>query len=464
MALDFWFDGQLRRYWLQFSRIFQGFQYQYGVDDNGKTIYRTVPVRLASKDRQINHIISNNSENFANTVPHMTCEMTGLALAPERRQTPNYVSAVSVWERQFDPYSKSYTGEPGKRYTVERYMPVPYNMTMQMALWTSNEMQKHQLLEQILTLFNPSIDIQTSDNPLDWTSLTYVELTGIEWTNRTMPIGSDDSIDISTLTFEVPIWLTPPAKVKRQTLIHQIITNIFQQEDGQSLDPNIIPDLNLRKGSSFSRDIITPGNLKIQVNSNILDDGSKQYEVNLVALANSKSNEILGNEINWQNVILTYGKYNEGISQLRLKMSDNLDDEESDIIGTFTFHPNKPDTLIWNVDPDSFPSNTLSPIDGVLDIKGKIPGVNMPSAQKGQRYLLISDLDPSSAWDNLEASINDIVEYDGTQWFKAFDSVNTREVHYLQNLRSGKQLKWTGQQWGLVAEGEFGPGYWRLYL
>ena len=40
-------------------------------------------------------------------------------------------------------------------------MPVPYNLTMQVDIWTSNSDQKFQLLEQILTLYNPSVDINS---------------------------------------------------------------------------------------------------------------------------------------------------------------------------------------------------------------------------------------------------------------------------------------------------------------
>ena len=111
-------------------------------------------------------------------------------------------------------------------YTVERHMPVPYDMNMQVDIWTSNENQKHQLLEQILVLFNPALDIQSSTNPADWTSVTYVELTDMTWSSRSVPVGTETDIDIASLVFTVPIWINPPSKVKRQVLIQRIIENI----------------------------------------------------------------------------------------------------------------------------------------------------------------------------------------------------------------------------------------------
>ena len=53
MALDYFYDNQLRRYLLQFVRIFAGFQYQAGNDSSGNPIFRTVPATLATMDRHL---------------------------------------------------------------------------------------------------------------------------------------------------------------------------------------------------------------------------------------------------------------------------------------------------------------------------------------------------------------------------------------------------------------------------
>ena len=105
---------------------------------------------------------------------------------------------------------------------IKRHQPVPYNLTMQVDIWSGNTDQKLQLLEQILILFNPSIQLQQNTNPLDWTSVFEVELTDMQWSNRSVPAGVDETIDVSTLTFTLPIWLSPPAKVKRQKIINTI--------------------------------------------------------------------------------------------------------------------------------------------------------------------------------------------------------------------------------------------------
>ena len=45
-------------------------------------------------------------------------------------------------------------------------LPVPYNLTMQLMSGLI-EIQKLQILEQILVLFNPSIQLQQTSNPLN---------------------------------------------------------------------------------------------------------------------------------------------------------------------------------------------------------------------------------------------------------------------------------------------------------
>ena len=121
-------------------------------------------------------------------------------------------------------------------YTVERLMPTPYTLTMQVDMWTSNTDQKLQLMEQILVLFNPAIELQANTNILDWTSLTVVELTDISWSARGVPQGIDSQIDVGSLTFTMPIWVSPPVKITQQKLIHQIAART------QNMDPNFNPE------------------------------------------------------------------------------------------------------------------------------------------------------------------------------------------------------------------------------
>jgi len=134
-----------------------------------------------------------------------------------KRVIPEEVKDFILNERKFDPLTNTYgVDQIGDTYIVERQNPVPYELTWQVDIWTTMQDHKFQLMEQIQTLFHPALDLQTSENPLDWTSLTTVELDSITWSSDNPPMGTDDKLDIGTLTFKVRIELSVPMKVKRQ--------------------------------------------------------------------------------------------------------------------------------------------------------------------------------------------------------------------------------------------------------
>ncbi|WP_162828321.1 hypothetical protein, partial [Escherichia coli] len=114
---------------------------------------------------------------------------------------------------------------------------------------------------------------------------------------------------------------------------------------------------------------------------------------------------------------------------------------------------------------ESLPSNSLDPIHGVIDPMQHIPGTNLPDAVAGQSYMLINDVGPNGQiWGNLSADINDIIQYNGNTWEVVFDSSITTDQHYVLNLKSTKQLKWTGEFWQMSVDGQYNPGFWRLFL
>jgi hypothetical protein len=100
------------------------------------------------------------------------------------------------------------------------------------------------LFEQISVLFNPALEIQSTDNYLDWGSLSVVYLDSQTWTNRSVPMGSStDTNDIMSLNFKMPIWINPPAKIKKLGVIQKIISSIHDV-DG-NLDNAILNETNL---------------------------------------------------------------------------------------------------------------------------------------------------------------------------------------------------------------------------
>lgn len=273
--MEYWYTAQLRNYRLQFIRAFSNIFYKTGKSVDGVEEIVRVPCRYGDTTRIADMVVRANSENKILTVPFLACTVTGLSMSPERRQDPMLVEKIQVDERAYDEDREKYLNTPGNRYTVERYMPVPYILNMEVSLWSNNTSVKEQILEQILTLYNPAIEFQTSNNPLDWTVLSYIEMQdSISWTSRTIPTGTENPIDVLTLSFKVPIWINPPAKVKRQQIIENIITTIISgSREDDAWDWTEYEFLN--------RKIVTPGDYSIRLRW----VGNNQYSVSLVSRA-----------------------------------------------------------------------------------------------------------------------------------------------------------------------------------
>ena len=225
--MEHFYDAQIKRYLTQFMRLMSSFAYK---DAKGKIVQ--IPVRYGDMNRQVAQIINKNSENIVQSAPFIACYIKNMEFARDRLQDPTFVSKVNLRERAYDEQGQEYLNMQGANYTVERLMPTPFNIEFATDIWTTNTDQKFQILEQLLVLFNPSMEIQTSNNYIDWTSLSTVELTNMIFTSRSVPQGLEQDIDVATLSFKSPIWLTTPAKVKKLGIITQIITNMFNDSPG----------------------------------------------------------------------------------------------------------------------------------------------------------------------------------------------------------------------------------------
>ena len=155
--MQHFYDGQVKRYITQVIRLMSNFSWA-----NSAGVTKQIPVMYGDMTRQVASIIKENSENKLISVPRMSVYITGLDIDRNRTSDSSFVSKVNIRERAFDVDGNEYLNMEGKNYTVERLMPTPYQMTLNVDIWTSNTDQKLQILEQILMLFNPSLEIQTT--------------------------------------------------------------------------------------------------------------------------------------------------------------------------------------------------------------------------------------------------------------------------------------------------------------
>ena len=443
--LDYWYDEQIKRYLIQIIRVFSNFQVRE-YTKNG-TSYNRVPARYGDSSRLVAHLLRNNSENIVNNAPQIAVSIQSIQPARDRTAEPFLVDTQQVAERNFDTENNSYTSEQGNLYTTQRYMPVPYNMTIQVDIWTTNTDTKLQLLEQIFVIFNPSIQLQSNDNPLDWTSVFEVELTDIAWSSRGIPAGVDETLDIATLTFSVPIWVSPPAKVKRQTIIQQIIADIHKVNNISGLGYDQAYADFFGNIPQEAEVVVTPGDYKVLVSG---------ATATLIAPNNTSAI--------WKDIIEMKGELSM-TSLLKLNISNDSDSDEFLVIGNVVANPLNNTSLIFNLDTDTLPSNTLADLTKIIDPTASSPGDGLEAEELGQRYLITESISASGypSW-NVDANENDIIQYDGSDWTVVFNSAAVTSSQYVTNDFTSKQFKWTGSSWISSYEGEYNPGYWRLVL
>jgi hypothetical protein len=460
---SFFFDGQLRRYLTQFARMFSGFQVEFGRNESGvagtgDTLYR-VPVRYGDASRQAQTIMQDNSASNMPSTPLMTFYITGLDFDRPRMQNPTYTDNKSVRQRHYDPATNTFETTQGNAFTIERYMPAPYKLSINLDIWTSNSNQKMQILEQILPLFNPSLEIQSTDNFLDWTSLSVVELVSSGWSSKSIPQGTSDPIDISTIKFALPIWLSLPAKVKKLGVVETIIASIY---DGSGDLVNAISNNDLLLGTRqyitpFGYQVVLIGNkLQILAQSAVVDNPN--YEL-------APPDPVVPNNLTWTPIVNMYGVLRPGISLIALTQEDG-----GQVYGTIAYDPTNDQFLLFTIISESIPPNTLPAVTAVINPQSSGPGYGLPAAVAGQRYLLTEPVGASPAWlgtfgQAVIANPNDIIEYDGTQWVVSFNSQDANSsTQFVTNMTTEIQYKWIGHAWVKSYQGLYPGGKWSIII
>jgi hypothetical protein len=449
---------------------------------DGRAQLVQVPVRYGDTSRQVASILKKNSENMLNSAPMIACYIKSLDFDRGRLQNPTHVDKINVRERQYgyvdeNPASptfgqviENYANIQGENYTVERIMPSPYVLTVNADIWTTNTDQKLQILEQIMVIFRPAMEIQSTNNYLDWTSLSYVELTGTTWSNRNIPQGAESELDIATLTFTIPIWISPPAKVKKLGIITKIIANIFTEPEGTVSTGEI----------SFSQPIstvtVTPGNFSVLLSNNTakLMAAGENLIVNSLEQIPVKG----GTKINWQTLLDLYpGKFRSGLSYIELTKPDNRK-----IVGYLTLNGSDESNMeLINVqfDGETLLNSDLPDLSNTF-VRGTINAIINPltfnpgTPEVDTRYLILEDItateeDGPTAWLNADssafsASANDIIQWDGVKWNVIFNSLTTTAITYITNSYTGIQYQWDGEQWSKSIDGMYYPKEWRLVL
>jgi hypothetical protein len=453
---DFFYDAQIRRFLIQFAKIFSNWYVTKGKDPAGNDILVRVPIMYGDSSRQAATIIANNSASNLPSTPLITYYISGLEYNQSWTQSPTFVEKTNVRQRTYNSETQSYETTQGQAFTVERLMPVPYTLRITVDFWTSNYNQKLEIVEQLGALFNPALEIQSTENFLDWTSLSAVFQDGLTFTSRSIPQGTGNPIDILTWKFYMPIWLSTAAKLKKMGVIQKIIASIFK---GAALTDMQDDDLLLG-----TRQKITPYGYKLL----LINDRLQLLPANQPFNPPNSNLDLPSppnSDLYWHSYLNVYGTIKPGISQIWIQ-HPNL---ENEIVGTIDYDPSDDRLLIYDIDPDTLPSNTLEPVNGIVNPLTTGPGAGLPAPVNGRRYLIVENMggdSSTSAWGSIVANANDIIEYNSTagEWEVSFDSVNSTDVEFVTNLVTNVQYKFDNQEWIKSYEGYIDQGDYSIVI
>lgn len=214
-----YYSGQLRSYLKQFCYIFAGLRTSTGIGECGEAEFISVPIVIGSKDRVVAALNAGNTLNRPPSIPMMAVHLTGLDLPATRK-------GIGVIDKRVHlPAGGVY---PDDLKTLVRVMPTSFIASIDLTIYASNTDQMHQILEQILPLFDPTLQIQLSDAAYDWTKLTSVELTNI-MNDENYPSGTDKRIINWTLSFRVPIYISFPVDIKNE-MVRSIVIQLGDLE------------------------------------------------------------------------------------------------------------------------------------------------------------------------------------------------------------------------------------------
>ena len=267
----------------------------------------------------------------------------------------------------------------------------------------------------------------------------------------------------------MPIWLSPPVKISKLGVIQKIIMSIYDDDGGMNKG--------LIDGSLISRSYITPNQYAIFLTGNQLrligssgtkvTSGGDGFYTGANAPTNLDPFDTFGPPLNWQILLNQYGKVQNGTSQVRLKQANG-----NEVVGTISVSPLDETILVFNIDSDTIPSNTVS-LPNVTKIINPLTFTPPSNLANGTRYLLINDLGDSSntfdasAWGNFHARANDVIQYNSSSnsWSIVFDASDPDSTeHYLTNLNTGIQYKFNGSEWIKSYEGVYTAGNWSIML
>jgi len=236
----YFYDEQIKRYLVQIMSMFSGYTVETGIQRDGKTRVLDVGVLNSTYDRMVSEIINGQNLNKVGGLPLISIEMNSLRQDGSQRRYAHNTKTYHYSDRNVNMHERNpenlTTEDETKKIAVDSFQPTPYEMGISLHLWASNEDQAMQIYEQILQQFNPSLDLQLSNSPLDWMGQCVVKFDGdLNKTRGAIDIGGgtgETQNHTYRLDFTVsPVLIAPPSRVRSAEYVNQINVTMKQWDE-----------------------------------------------------------------------------------------------------------------------------------------------------------------------------------------------------------------------------------------
>ena len=217
------YNQGFRKLIIAFGQIFNNIVIQRTNSSGGVTARIKVPLAYAPKEKflvRLDQQANLESREFATTLPRMGFEITGLSYDASRKLT------------RVQKYSQVKSNEDGKKMNFN-YTPVPYNISMNLYVFTATAEDGLQIIEQILPFFQPdytvtinsipALDIKR-DIPIILGNINYEDTYDGDFTNRRAVIY--------TLSFTAKTYLFGP--MNNQGVIKETQADLYSDTDVNS--------------------------------------------------------------------------------------------------------------------------------------------------------------------------------------------------------------------------------------
>ena len=144
MIKSYYYNQQLKKALIVFANLFSNLRVRTGLNACGEMDEIIVPIHYGAGDRVASAIATGNTQNKLHSLPIMSCYMSGIELAPERKHGHGIVDRRSYLE-QGGVF-------PNDVKFIRRVMPTPYNLNFDLSIYTSNTDQAYQILEQLMII------------------------------------------------------------------------------------------------------------------------------------------------------------------------------------------------------------------------------------------------------------------------------------------------------------------------